>query len=226
MHVDPDEGLLMICSGSKTVKLFSYDKFENLMKPHKLGSFGRTVQSGLDLETIDGDENENFDKTCHTGVIETGDILYIPAFYWHQITTDNNNDQPTISLNSFWSTNSSTHFNLFADKILNQNSQNNKILKNPDQLYKIFKYWFCNILEQNRTFPTFNRLLARFDEVAYNFILKQWKEKIGEEHVKILSEICLEYFELEKFPEREKDDVSKHPPVLKIRGLTQRTGKG
>jgi len=212
MHVDPDEGLLMICSGSKTVKLFSYDQF-HLMKPHKLGSFGRTVQSGLDLKIEDNSEQLPNDKICYTGNIKSGDMLYIPAFYWHQITTDINDNQPTISLNSFWSPCSENQ--LFADKIL----------KNNNQLYKIFVYWFSNVLEQNKSFPTFNRMLSRFDEVAYNFILKQWKEKISVEHVEILCKICLDYFELEKFPDRAVDDVSKHPPVLKIRGLTNRVGK-
>jgi hypothetical protein len=93
MHVDPDEGMLMIINGQKSVKLFSPEDF-TAMKPHKLGSFGRTIQSNIDMRKYEFDSSEEVlneilpNKTCLYGKIKNNDILYIPAFYWHQINTD------------------------------------------------------------------------------------------------------------------------------------------
>ena len=131
-----------------------------------------------------------------------------------------------VSLNSFWSPSSQ----IFADKILAsqlqppaENSQS-QISQKSHHLFQIFKYWFSNILQQNSKFPTFQRIMSRFDEASFNFIEKQWKEKLRDEHVEILVEIGREFYG-QKLPDPDPKDISKHPPMLKIRGLSNRTEK-
>lgn len=102
-----------------------------------------------------------------------------------------------------------------------ENSVLNRYLHTPD-LLPAFKHWFLNIIEQNRDYPTFNRILSRIDECLEQFFIKQWKESNSKEDLDICKQIVLDYLDLKSFPLREPSDTSKFPPVLKIRGLLHR----
>uniref|UniRef100_A0A7S3PGZ2 JmjC domain-containing protein n=1 Tax=Aplanochytrium stocchinoi TaxID=215587 RepID=A0A7S3PGZ2_9STRA len=86
-HFDPDDGLLIVLSGKKTVRVFP-PRYVDEMYPNPLGSYGRTIQSQVDkigsvpdLDMYPEFRNvEGFETT-----LQTGDMLYIPAFWWHQV---------------------------------------------------------------------------------------------------------------------------------------------
>lgn len=214
-HIDPDEGFLMILHGKKTCRLLSYDRLD-LMKPRQKGALGRTIQSGIDLN--DPKELESLDKTCFIGELNSTDALYIPGLFWHQITTI---DAATVSVNCFWGQNSDEnekHPELsinFSQRCILSKSQN-------PELHNIFKYWFTNIIEQNKDYPVFQRQLSRWRQVVFHFLYKQWKDQITEDEIDELVEITKEYLKIDKLPERNENDTSKYPPVLKIRGLLYR----
>jgi len=160
--------------------------------------------------------------------------LYIPGLYWHQITTE---EEDTVSVNCFWGQNGEKNYDYHEKQSENHDEPSHTIKDftipnfsqrcilskstNPE-FHGIFKYWFTNIIEQNRDYPVFQRQLSRWRQVVFHFLYKQWKEKISEEEIDVLVEIAKEYLELKELPVRKVDDLSKYPPVLKIRGLLYR----
>ena len=204
MHVDADEGMLMILNGEKTVKLVSYSNFHDL-QPHKLGSLGRTIQSGVDVDSLVG-------KTIvYKTKLHSSDLLYIPAFYWHQVTTN----EQTVSMNIFWGEHAQSEKNLrgFAKRVL---------CAGNNELFTAFSYWICNVIEQNREYTNFSRILSRIDQVVKHFLRKQWRETLEDSEVEVVVKVIKDYLELENFPAKAASDVSKVPPELKIRGLRER----
>lgn len=240
-HIDPDEGFLIILHGRKTCRLFSYENL-NAMKPRPRGALGRTIQSGIDLKNEE--DLNNLDKTCFIGELNSTDALYIPGLFWHQITTE---EEDTVSVNCFWGQNGEKNVKHDANE-KNSERQAEKPAENQDEpthtirdftipnfsqrcilsqstnpeFHGIFKYWFTNIIEQNRDYPVFQRQLSRWRQVVFHFLYKQWKEKVSEEEIDVLVEITKQYLELKELPERKINDLSKYPPVLKIRGLLYR----
>ena len=68
----------------KQVRLFGVD-LENLY-PNPLGSHGKTVQSQVNCDSADLDLFPNFVRArCQYCVLEPGEMLFIPAFFWHQV---------------------------------------------------------------------------------------------------------------------------------------------
>lgn len=200
-HFDPDDGLLFIISGQKTVKLFHWKYLEN-MYPNPFGSKGRTIQSQVDLNNINFKQYPLFkDVECDTCVLKTGDMLFIPAFYFHQVTSD----EVTISVNVF-----------FGDK-----GESNYINKIIDGRFDILVYWISNIVEQNRSYPSYLTLMAHLDKALKNFIFKQWHEIIDDDKLQILTKEILQKFGFNEKPEK-VDDLERKHIYLKIRGLLWR----
>ena len=87
-HFDPDDNFLVMIRGRKRVRLFGYGHLESLY-PNPLGSYGKTVQSRVDLDNVDPATFPLFGQklTCQQTVLHPGEMLFIPAFYWHQVTT-------------------------------------------------------------------------------------------------------------------------------------------
>ena len=84
-HVDPDDGMLMIMSGSKRVRLYSPDQIHKVY-PNPLGSKGRTLQSQVDCDAPDLEQFPEFaSATVQECIVGAGDALFIPAFTWHQV---------------------------------------------------------------------------------------------------------------------------------------------
>ena len=147
---------------------------------------------------------------CQHGILQPGEMLFIPAFYWHQVTALDT----SISVNMFYG-DSGEHE--FIDKILHR------------PYFEYFRYWFLNIIQQNRKFTdSFDRMLSRLPEVLFHFFVKQWHEYAKEVHVEKCVEMVLEYCQLKQLPCDELFDSNspkaKFPPVLKIRGLLNRNG--
>ena len=203
-HFDPDDNFLIMIQGRKTVRLFGYD-IENLY-PNPLGSHGKTVQSQVNVVTPDMEKFPNFaNAKCEHCVLSPGEMLFIPAFYWHQVTALDTG----ISLNTFYGDGSP---NGFIDKIL----------KPPYQPH--FEYWILNIINQNLKCESMNRMLPRMNEVLFHFLVKQWHDEASAEQIGKIIQVVLKHLKLEELPPKIESDTSRFPPVLKIRGLLHRDG--
>jgi tRNA-Thr(GGU) m(6)t(6)A37 methyltransferase TsaA len=203
MHFDPDDGMLILLTGRKRVRLFPAASPMDAMSPNPLGADGRTVQSSVDLELPvhemqtrfphfvrrrgedvgggvgedvqsreereEGQERLEGGSVLESGMevlMEAGDMLYIPCFWWHQVSSL----QPSVSVNVFWGDAPSNRAptrcpspSPFADKVINFCAPS-------------FFFWVTNIIEQNRAvsnFP-FQRLLSTFDAAVAAFLRTQW----------------------------------------------------
>ena len=100
-----------------------------------------------------------------------------------------------------------------------------KILREP--YLDHFRYWFLNVIEQNRRFESFPRMLTRLPEVVVHFFVKQWHDTPSPDQVDVLVKLVLDYCGLEGGqvpPLMDGEDLTKFPPLLKIRGLLHRNG--
>ena len=205
-HYDPDDNFLVMIQGRKQVRLFGYGHLQSLY-PNPLGSHGKTIQSQVDLDQVDGEKFPLFLKDpslhCQHCVLHPGEILFIPAFYWHQVTALDTG----ISVNMFYGEGGEHDFI-------------EKILKPPYAEH--FEYWFLNIIQQNIGCDSFQRMLARLPEVLFHFFLKQWHETATNDHVEQVVKLVLNHCQINCLPNLK--DSSKFPPILKIRGLTHRNG--
>ena len=167
-----DDNFLVMIQGRKQLRLFGLDQLSNLY-PNPIGSQGKTIQSQVNLDSPDLTKYPKFKNAqCQYCILGPGEMLYIPAFYWHQVTALDSG----ISANIFYG--DSGDYNYIA-----------KILNPP---YKEqFLYWLLNIIEQNRHFDTFTKILSRLPECLAHFFLKQWHGK--HEHLfkcKLFSHFC------------------------------------
>ena len=128
-------------------------------------------------------------------------MLFIPAFYWHQVSALDTG----ISLNIFYGDGGEKNFV-------------EKMFRAPYRPH--FEYWLLNVIEQNKMCESFERMMSRLPEVLYNFFKKQWHDEADNEQLERAVQIVMKHCGLESLPE--KQDDSKFPPVLKIRGLLHR----
>ncbi|XP_072178522.1 tRNA wybutosine-synthesizing protein 5-like [Diadema setosum] len=200
-HFDPDDGLLVILQGSKKVRLYGCDL--QPLYPNPLGSRGRTIQAQVNCDNPDTSAFPEFTRVqCHECVLNAGEMLFIPAFWWHQVTSL----EMTISVNFF-----------FGD-----GGENEYLAKIMEPMrWQAFSHWLLNIVEQNRPFASFQRVLQDLPESLTSFLLKTWHERPSPEQLDRLVRLVLEHMDLEALPKGEPR-TSKHPPVMKIRGLLWR----
>ena len=203
-HFDPDDNFLLMIKGRKQVRLFDLDCIEALY-PNPLGSQGKTIQSQVNLDYPDLEKYPNFKKThCQHTILHPGEALFIPAFYWHQVTALDTG----ISCNFF-----------YGDAGSNQYLE--KVLDLPYRSH--FQFWLLNILEQNKSSDTFPKLVARLPEVLAHFFLKQWHEEATPDQIERVISMINEQIALDN--QEKCMTQSKFPPPLKIRGLRGRVAK-
>ena len=98
LHNDDEDNFLVQCFGSKRVVLFPPEAGENLYVNDKYDSGTRCC----DVNVFDVDEARfpRFFQAKGKEVIDLspGDVLFIPAFWWHAVITTSDT---SISLNSF-----------------------------------------------------------------------------------------------------------------------------
>lgn len=209
-HIDPDDNLLMVIKGRKLVRLYGCDV--NAMMPNVLGSKGRTLQSQINCDdmnpNIPDDIMEKYKNvTCHYCLLKEGDLLYFPAFWWHQVKSP----ELTISINIF-----------FGDE--GQNTYLSKILISPQK--DALLYWLYNIIKQNMVHTSFPRILVNLKESLKAFLFKQWHEVIDQNQADILYNYIIDYFDLksqlEELANAGLEKKAKNPPEIRIRGLLMR----
>jgi len=202
-HFDPDDNFLVMIQGRKQVRLFGIDI--DSMYPNPLGSHGKTVQSQVNCDSPDFEKFPKFSNaTCAHCILQPGEMLFIPAFYWHQVTALDTG----ISLNTFYGDPGKEAFV-------------SKLFRAPYKEH--FFYWITNIVQQNREYQSFNKILSRLPEVIHNFFMKQWHEAPSKENVDKTVQIVKNHLGISTLP----DPIlgpGKFPPLLKIRGLLHRDG--
>ena len=187
----------------KQVRLFGYD-LDNLY-PNSLGSQGKTIQSQVNCDSPDLAQYPSFSSaTCEHCVLEPGEMLFIPAFYWHQVTALDTG----ISINMF-----------YGDP--GDNTFIRKMFQPPYRDH--FQYWFLNIISQNSECENFSRMLSRLPEVIKHFFVKQWHETPDDDQVQCLVTLVMNHLNIDQLPPPALSE-GKFPPVLKIRGLLHRDG--
>ena len=190
--------------GRKQVRLFNLGYIQSLY-PNPLGSQGKTIQSQVNLDKVNLDQYPMFQKAdCQYCTLYPGEVLFIPAFYWHQVTALDTG----ISCNVF-----------FGDAGKNQYLE--KVLSDPYRQH--FKFWLLNILEQNRNTDTFPKIIARLPEVLYHFFIKHWHEEASNDQIERVITMIEEETNIKKLDSIMTE--SKFPPQLKIRGLRGRVAK-
>jgi len=202
-HFDPDDNFLVMIQGRKQVRLFGTDLTS--LYPNPLGSHGKTVQSQVNCDNPDLEKFPNFaNAKCQYCVLEPGEMLFIPAFFWHQV----NALDTGISLNMF-----------YGDP--GENNFISKMFHPPYQEH--FFHWFLNIMEQNKSHQSFPKIISRLPEVVKHFFQKQWHEIPTSEQVDRVVQLVKDHFSIDTFPLPIMGE-GKFPPVLKIRGLLHRDG--
>ncbi|KAK2185720.1 hypothetical protein NP493_225g01040 [Ridgeia piscesae] len=200
-HTDADDGFLVILSGQKQARLFGCEV--EPLYPNPKGTKGRTLQSQVDCDNPDLTKHPLFSTvTCHHCLLNQGDMLYIPAFWWHQITST----EMTISVNIFWGNRGT-------------NDYLSKVLAPP--LWPVFSHWLLNIIEQNRQYASFSKILSRLPEAFRHFFINQWHEEATPDQLDTLVTLVMDYLGLDTLPP--SCCSGKHPPPLQIRGLLWRS---
>ena len=204
-HFDPDDNFLVVIRGRKRVRLFGHDL--SSLYPNPLGSHGKTVQSQVDCDAADLRRFPLFaNARCEETVLAPGEMLFIPAFYWHQVCALDTG----ISVNMFYGDGNSSSGYL------------GKVMEFPYRQH--FEYWLLNIVEQNRGRASFQRVLERLPDVVGHFFKKQWHDEASEEQIQRAVDLIKAHCGIRELPEF-TGDRTKFPPVLKIRGLLHRDGK-
>ena len=202
-HFDPDDNFLTMIRGRKQVRLVGHSLAP--LYPNPLGSQGKTIQSQINLDSPDLERFPLFkDATVEHCVLSPGEMLFIPAFYWHQV----NALDTGISINMFYG---DPGEHTFLDKLFHPPFQEH------------FYHWFLNILEQNRDAESFSKIVSRLPDVIPHFVLKQWHECPTKDQVDTLVALALDHLGISELPEPIMGK-GKFPPVLKIRGLLHRNG--
>merc|ERR1711972_1296042 len=136
--------------------------------PNPLGSQGKTIQSQINLDLPDLEKFPLFkEATVEHCILSPGEMLFIPAFYWHQVTALDTG----ISINMF-----------YGDP--GENAFISKMFRDPYKPH--FHYWFLNIIEQNKDQQSFTKIISRLPEVVRHFFIKQWHEIPSYEQVTTL----------------------------------------
>lgn len=94
LHFDHDDGYLCIVKGYKKVRLI-HPKYTNLIKPYKTLMYSEFL-------SVDELKNNNINFEVKEYNLRSGDILFIPAGWWHDVKSSKEQSIAyTIWLNSY-----------------------------------------------------------------------------------------------------------------------------
>lgn len=207
---EQDDNLLAPIVGRKRVRMWAPQDFER-MYPNKLGSKGRTVQFQVNGDEPDFERRHPLAKglRCWEATVEPGQMLFIPAFTIHQVTSVD----ACISLNVFFGDEGD---NVFLAKLCQ-----------PPRL-GAFSYWLRNIAEQNREMESWPRIMAFLPRSLKGFLRNQFREEASDAQLEQLAALVYDHAG-GAVPLAPDYHTRRSAPVLKIRGLMFRdvdpTGK-
>ena len=98
LHFDPFDNLLAVVSGRKCVRIFSPNQSRRTHLDSALAA-QNPLHSPIDVMADSSDRYpEAAGLRYRTAVLEPGDILYMPAGYWHHVVTE----ETSIAVNVWW----------------------------------------------------------------------------------------------------------------------------
>jgi hypothetical protein len=201
-HFDADDNILCPILGRKRVRMWAPQDFAR-MYPNRLGSKGRTVQFEVRGDKPDFRRHPMAKGLrCWDVTVHPGQILFIPAFTIHQVTSLD----AAVSLNVF-----------FGDA--GENNFVTKLCGWPR--IGAFSYWLNNIVDQNRSAESWERILAFLPRSLKGFLRNQFREEATEEQIQQLCAIIYTHLGVDQSKLVPPPDflTRRNPPLLKIRGL-------
>ena len=87
--------------------------------------------------------------------------------------------------------------------------------------WKAFSHWLLNVIEQNRPYPSFVKMLSRLPEALFHFLKNQWHEEATDEQLQFLVGHVMQYLDISELPN--EPNAGKMPTALVIRGLLWRS---
>jgi hypothetical protein len=208
--VDAHDNFCAVIRGRKRFRIFATCDFHK-MYPHHLGSKGKTIQGQVDLDTPDYDKFPLFrEAMCLEADVRQGDIVFVPGFFFHQVSSL---EPATISVNIFFGTKGDHDY---VDKLLRAPRSD------------AFKYWLLNVILQNASTPSFDKLMVEnLPGSVSNFLFKQFHDHTRPDQIQIMMNWIREYFveqgKTYSLEPSESASSRKHPRQLKIRGLSWRS---
>jgi hypothetical protein len=116
LHYDMSENLLSQVRGRKRILLFA-PKETSLLYPFPAHS-KIPHMSQLNIDQLDTNKFPKFQKAKYIEcVVEPGEMLFIPAFWWHQVYSL---DQLNISINFWWKTHFKEYLTPPARRLVSQ----------------------------------------------------------------------------------------------------------
>ena len=98
LHFDPIDNCLCMIQGRKHVRLYSPDQWGHLHLPSPFG-LENPLHSPIDALRPDLARFPDFQHARYTeGTLERGELLYMPAGYWHHVRSEGLN----IAVNLWW----------------------------------------------------------------------------------------------------------------------------
>ncbi len=95
-HFDPMNNFFMQVAGRKKMSLFAPSDYRALY-PRESASVSH--MSSVDIDRPDVSRHPDFAKAVRTDIVlEAGDALILPAYYWHQVYTL----EDSLSVNAWW----------------------------------------------------------------------------------------------------------------------------
>lgn len=83
LHYDDNENIMCMCDGEKEFLLFDITDFK-YMYPKNPEEF----RSAIDIDEVNYQKFPLFDRaTPHVARIAKGDILYVPCYWWHRVSS-------------------------------------------------------------------------------------------------------------------------------------------
>lgn len=68
-------------------------------------------------------------------------------------------------------------------------------------VWPAFSHWLLNVIEQNRPFESFPRMLSRLPEALSNFFITQWHEEATSEQLDLLVKHIMDYLQIDELPQ-------------------------
>ena len=101
LHCDRSDNLLAQLKGRKQIVLFAPGQTNFLYPFPAYSKIARLSQ--IDIDRPDFKKFPKFQKAKFSEcVLEPGEMLFIPAFWWHQVYSLDNKELPLISVNFWW----------------------------------------------------------------------------------------------------------------------------